>query len=75
MDQPKPPDLRALAQAYTTEALETLATLMRKGESETAQIAAARELLDRGHGKPKSESGTTGLSLEELIEQAAKGEG
>jgi len=52
----QPADLRALAQAYTVEALETLAALMRGGASETAQIAAARELPDRGHGNPKAES-------------------
>jgi hypothetical protein len=41
-----------LAQQYTAEALERLADLMRNAESEQARVAAIRELLDRGHGRP-----------------------
>lgn len=44
-------DVRAAAQQYTAEAIETLAAIMRKGTNEQARIAAAKELLDRGHGK------------------------
>lgn len=43
-------DLKALAQVYTAEAVKTLAEHMR-GENPKASVAAARELLDRGHGK------------------------
>jgi len=45
-------ELRQVAGAYTAEALETLATIMRQGQSETARISAATALLDRAHGKP-----------------------
>lgn len=45
-------ELRQAAGAYTAEALETLATIMRQGQSETARISAATALLDRAHGKP-----------------------
>jgi len=45
-------DVRALAQDYGKEAIEKLAKLMADGESEQVQLAAARELLDRGYGKP-----------------------
>lgn len=45
-------ELRQAAGAYTGEALETLATIMRQGQSETARISAATALLDRAHGKP-----------------------
>lgn len=44
--------MRAAAQKYTTEALETLAKVMRSAESEQARVAASNALLDRGHGKP-----------------------
>lgn len=44
-------DVKAAAQQYTAEAVETLASLMRTAESEQARVAAIRELLDRGHGK------------------------
>lgn len=45
-------DVKAHAQKYTTEAVETLAKLMRSAESETARAAACQQILDRGHGKP-----------------------
>lgn len=45
-------DVRDLAQKYTAEAIDTLAAIMRNGESETARALAADKLLDRGHGKP-----------------------
>jgi hypothetical protein len=44
-------ELQGLARQYTEHAIKTLAIIMVKGESEMAKIAAARELLDRGHGK------------------------
>lgn len=45
-------DLRELAQHYTPEALDTLASIMRDGESEAARVSAANSILDRGYGKP-----------------------
>lgn len=45
-------EIKALAQVYTAEALETLAQIMRKGQQEAARVAAANSLLDRGYGKP-----------------------
>lgn len=65
-------DVRELAQSYTSEALEKLAKIMRVGKSEQAQVAAARELLDRGHGKPKFELGETATeTMRELVLRAA----
>lgn len=46
-------DVKEAAQEYTAEALEKLADLMRSAQSEAAQVAAIKELLDRGHGKAK----------------------
>jgi hypothetical protein len=45
-------DLRDLARAHAPEAIEELARLAIKGRSEAARVAAIRELLDRGYGKP-----------------------
>jgi hypothetical protein len=47
-------DPRIIAQELTPLALETLAEILRGGASETVKLAAAREILDRGHGKPKA---------------------
>ena len=46
-------DVKAAAKKYTTDALETLASIMAKSESDAARVAAANALLDRGYGKPK----------------------
>lgn len=46
-------DIKAAAQKFTDDALNTLAKIMRDGESEAARVAAANAILDRGYGKPK----------------------
>lgn len=51
-------ELREAAQAYCTEALEELARLAKHAKSETARVAACRELLDRGYGRA-----TQGIAL------------
>ena len=45
-------EVREAARAYTAEALAKLAAIMRHGTSEAAQLLAAKELLDRGYGRP-----------------------
>lgn len=45
-------DVKALAGVYGASAIEKLAYLMEKGESEQVQRAAASDLLDRAYGKP-----------------------
>lgn len=50
-------ELKGLAQAYTADALNELVRLAKAAESETARVAAIRELLDRGHGKPAQSIG------------------
>jgi hypothetical protein len=45
-------DIKALAQVHGPEAIKKLATLMRDAKSEAVQREAARDLLDRGYGKP-----------------------
>jgi len=44
--------LRALARTHAAEAIAELARLAMHARSETARIAAIRELLDRAYGKP-----------------------
>ena len=54
---------------HTPEALKTLADIMAKGESDAARVAAAKELLDRAHGKaaqPQTGEGGTGPMRLEL---------
>ena len=45
-------DIRALAQKHGPDAIATLINIMTtRDDTPTAQIAAAKELLDRGYGK------------------------
>jgi hypothetical protein len=44
-------DIRALAQNHAPEAIAMLATILTTSENDSARIAAAKELLDRGYGK------------------------
>lgn len=68
-------EIRALAGVYAGEAVERLADLMRHGENEATRLAAIRELLDRGFGRPalhadiKSEVQTTPRSVREMSDE------
>ena len=44
-------DIKALAQKHTPDALGTLVSVMKSSESDAARVAAAKELLDRAHGR------------------------
>jgi hypothetical protein len=47
-------DVKVAASAYTASAISTLASIMQDPEEASpARVAAAKELLDRAHGKPK----------------------
>jgi hypothetical protein len=64
-------DLKDEAIKHAGEALATLLELMRNSSSDPVRIAAARELLDRAHGKPKTESTVpAGESLQEMVRAA-----
>jgi hypothetical protein len=55
--------LRALASDYTALALDVLvAILQNPAAPAAAQIAAAREILDRGHGRPAQATTVSGPS-------------
>ena len=45
-------NLSELARQHTNDALETLVEMMKSGQSDSARIAAATSILDRGYGKP-----------------------
>ena len=44
--------VKDLAKKYTNEAIKTLARICEHGKTESAQVAAAEALLNRGWGKP-----------------------
>jgi len=46
-------DLKAAAQEMSRLALGTLAKIMEGEGTDSVKLAAAREVLDRAHGKPK----------------------
>ena len=57
-------DIRALAGAYTAQALTTLAHIMKHGEAEAARVSACREILDRTYGRaPQAVTGADGKAL------------
>jgi hypothetical protein len=45
-------EIRELARQHTALALRTLSEIADHGENESARVAAANALLDRGYGKP-----------------------
>jgi hypothetical protein len=47
-----PSDIRSLARAHTAIAIKILAGIAKDGTNESARVAAANVLLDRGWGKP-----------------------
>ena len=53
-------DVKALAGQYGEDAIKRLAWLMKNAESEAAQVAAAKELLDRAYGKAPASLDLTG---------------
>jgi hypothetical protein len=46
-------EVQELARQYAPRAIVELARLALKAKNETARIAAIRELLDRGYGRPR----------------------
>lgn len=47
-----PPDIKHLARRYAGEAMDTLYRVMKNSKNESNRTVAAREILDRGFGKP-----------------------
>lgn len=66
-------DIRAAARRHTAKALEIISKLMIEGESEQVRLAAAKEIMDRGHGKPMQSvehSGEGGGPIKASVEVA-----
>jgi hypothetical protein len=55
--EPAPAEIDGIAQRHADLAIETLTRIMQFGQSESAKISAAKEILDRGYGKPAVEIG------------------
>ena len=45
-------EIRDIAREHTKDAIKALVEVCRAGESESARVAAATALLDRGYGRP-----------------------
>lgn len=62
-------ELRDLCQQYTEDAVKALVSAVRDPKGKPAdRIAAARELLDRGHGRaPQKIDANVHLTLEQLV--------
>lgn len=45
-------EVKELAQQYGEKAIQALAKIVKSGDSDQAKVAACREILDRGYGKP-----------------------
>jgi hypothetical protein len=65
-------ELRDLARRQAPDAIKELGRLALKARNETARIAAIRELLDRGYGKPTQilagdDAADTGLKKIEVV--------
>jgi hypothetical protein len=52
--------LSEMAREYGDEALQTLVSLMKGGESDQVRLSAANAILDRGYGKPPASLEVTG---------------
>ncbi|HEY4171307.1 MAG TPA: hypothetical protein VGM96_31235 [Reyranella sp.] len=67
----KTPELKDEAGKYAHEAIEALVELMRNSGSDPVRVAAAKELLDRAHGKSRTESTVpAGESLQDMVRAA-----
>ena len=63
--------LSELAKSYTDIAFSTLVEVAMSGSSDTARIAAANSILDRGYGKPKADLGEV-VDLPAIVIQRAE---
>ena len=60
--------LKPYAQRYSAEAIDGLVAIMRTATDPRARVAAIRELLDRGYGRPlQAVAGADGEGPVELV--------
>jgi hypothetical protein len=67
---PAPDEIDGVAQRHARDAIEALVKLLFYGSSEAAKIAAAKEILDRGYGKPAVEIGGDAAMLPFMVAPA-----
>lgn len=67
MDASPPAEVDAVAQRHARRNIDNLVKLLLHGESEAAQIAAAKGILDRGYGKPAVEIGGDAAMLPFMV--------
>lgn len=60
-------EIKAIAQQYGQEAIETIVSIMTNGESEQARLAASKELLDRAYGKAQQHTEVSGADGEPFV--------
>jgi len=67
-------DVRSLARGYTEVAVRTLGGIAKDGESESARVSAAAQLLDRGWGRPNQpHTGADGQDIQVTIRTIIEG--
>jgi hypothetical protein len=67
--------IKSLAEPYSAEAIETYVGIMRDTQApHAARIAAARELIDRGHGKAKESLELTAQMRPLVVDMLQPGE-
>jgi hypothetical protein len=68
-----PVDVRSLARSYTELCIRGLAGIVQKSESDTARVAAAGLLLDRGWGKSMAaidpDGGDVVVTIRTIVQQ------
>lgn len=57
LSTPAPPEVEPVAAIHAQSSVDALLKVLVNGASDTARVAAAREILDRGWGRPTPESG------------------
>lgn len=70
MDAPPPDEIDGVAQQHVPIAIGALAKILTHGSSESAKITAAKEVLDRGYGKPAVEIGGDAMMLPFMMQAA-----
>lgn len=68
---PPPDEIDGVAQRHAHTVIKALVRLLSFGASEAAKIAAAKEILDRGYGKPAVEIGGDAAMLPFMMAPAA----
>lgn len=61
-------EVKMLARSMSAEALEKMYELMRTSSDDRVQLAAAKEIMDRGLGKPREEESQAPIMIRDKAE-------